>query len=487
VRRDQLHRDHTENFTVFPDNCPGAKRVWLSDDPAITCQLSYSGHGVVAFCIIHPAGPQIAAAGMYEELDSSFRAMHGVGEGHGYAWFCPQVITQGIARPILLFASPSETEWSYHKAHQFLTEVCGGVDPLEGKDCVCDGGPAVQFIRSCRRLRCSCLWHIVHGFGAACEAGVMILRNALWTMTQEEWEAKREAAVELANELVGRDLITPPQEAKLYTIIDYNPRTGDFGPFRDAMMHRAPHGTGACQSSSERFHEYAGDRREMRLGLVQRTSSIIQKMDARIEKTQTHAARDPARDLVKRLGKMGGTLETCDCARRAFNNLHYRALNMPCGHMTKMDPALLEFEPFPPIDPRLNLPNTAVEMLDAPPVIARTWIEKRAEPFAGPVHEEPSSPATAPFTRFMRHLAAQVLALAGDPAKRGNERFVESGSEFANQFLTAEWVRDPDFRSPVPSADEVSFRTLFIAAWWEQALRGLLDSDTPPAYFRDHV
>jgi hypothetical protein len=87
-------------------------------------------------------------------------------------------------------------------------------------------------------------------------------------------------------------------------------------------------------------------------------------------------------------------------------------------------------------------------------------------------------------------MARQVLSLAGDPAKSGNERFVESGVEFANQFLTAEWMKafgEPNFRARTPSEDEVACRIRFVAAWWEQAVRGLLDSDTPPVYNLDEA
>ena len=196
---------------------------------------------------------------------------------------------------------------------KLLTDVAGE-DLMQGKHCVCDSGQAVMaYLRSAHRPRWGCLWHILHNFGAACEAGIIILRNALYTMTPEAWEAKRDGVVQLVEELVARDVFSVKMQAKLYAIIGYDPRSGEFGPFRDAMFNRALFGVGACQSSSERFHEY-GNNVESRLGLVPRAASILTKIGARVEKAETPAARDAARDLVMQPKKLGGTLDTCDCA-----------------------------------------------------------------------------------------------------------------------------------------------------------------------------
>jgi hypothetical protein len=93
----------------------------------------------------------------------------------------------------------------------------------------------------------------------------MILRNALYTMTIEAWEAKRDGLVALVEDLTLREVITPALRRKLYDIIEYDPSTLVFGPFAAAMMDRAPRGVGACQKSGERFHEWA-NQADSRLG-----------------------------------------------------------------------------------------------------------------------------------------------------------------------------------------------------------------------------
>jgi hypothetical protein len=50
-----------------------------------------------------------------------------------------------------------------------------------------------------------CISHVLRGFGAKCEAGIMTLRNALYTMAIEAWEAKSDDLVALVEDLTLRD------------------------------------------------------------------------------------------------------------------------------------------------------------------------------------------------------------------------------------------------------------------------------------------
>jgi hypothetical protein len=151
----------------------------------------------------------------------------------------------------------------------------------------------------------------------------MILRNALYTMTIEAWEAKRDGLVALVEHLTLRAVITPALRRNLYDIIKHEPSTGAFGPFTVAMMHRAPRGVGACQKSSERFHEWA-NQADSRLGMVPRIAKIVEKIDARVEKGSTEASGEPALRLAKRIAGTRGDLRECDCPQRRYNNLHSR-------------------------------------------------------------------------------------------------------------------------------------------------------------------
>jgi hypothetical protein len=68
------------------------------------------------------------------------------GAGHK-AWIrvvAPQMITQGVAQPIGLFAPPTETEWSYSAVHRVTEELGGGVDSLglRNNDVMSDRGSA---------------------------------------------------------------------------------------------------------------------------------------------------------------------------------------------------------------------------------------------------------------------------------------------------------------------------------------------------------
>ena len=78
---------------------------------------------------------------------------------------------------------------------------------------------AHRVLSGAHRIRWDCIWHVLHGFGAKCEAGIMILRNALYTMTIEAWEAKRDGLVALVEDLTLREVITPALRRKLYDII----------------------------------------------------------------------------------------------------------------------------------------------------------------------------------------------------------------------------------------------------------------------------